>query len=339
MSRPRPRGPNDDYDVIVVGAGHNGLITAAYLARAGLSAVLVEARDSVGGTAASESFAGATVNICNCDHLTFRTTPVIEELGLAEHGLRYEDVDPPSHLMAWSDGTQWTAHHDLDENLESLGQVLPGEVDGYREYAKAAMPVVRLILEAASQQPSRVALTRLALRRHLAGIPTLLRVEQAQRGRRACAATSPTTRCTGTAAVVGPMVWGVSPELPGTGLGALGHAMRHVARVGRPVGGSGAMPEAVLAAYRAAGGKLLTGRQVTRIRCAGDDVRGVTLDDGTELDAPVVVSACDPHRTFLEWLVDPPPAAQSTIERWRQHRSRGRLRVEARRRAQRAAGA
>ena len=102
---PRPRGPNDDCDAIVVGAGHNGLITAAYLARAGLSVVLVEARDSVGGTAASEPFAGATVNICNCDHLTFRTTPVIEELRLADHGLRYDDVDPPSHLMAWSDGT------------------------------------------------------------------------------------------------------------------------------------------------------------------------------------------------------------------------------------------
>src|SRR5215218_8516890 len=152
MAHPRPRGPHDDCDAIVVGAGHNGLITAAYLAGAGLSVVLVEARNQVGGTAASEQFAGATVNICNCDHLTFRTTPVIEELDLVDHGLRYEDVDPPSHLMAWSDGTHWTAHHDLEANLDSLGQVLPGEVGGYRKYAKSAMPVVRLILEAASQQ-------------------------------------------------------------------------------------------------------------------------------------------------------------------------------------------
>ena len=174
MSDPRPRGPNDDCDAIVVGAGHNGLITAAYLARAGLSVVLIEARESVGGTAASESFAGATVNICNCDHLTFRTTPVIEELRLAEHGLRYDDVDPPSHLMAWSDGTHWTAQHDLEQNLDSLGSVLPGEVAGYREYAAVAMPVVRLILEAASLQPSRMGLTRLAVRRRLAGIPRLL---------------------------------------------------------------------------------------------------------------------------------------------------------------------
>src|SRR5918994_5630001 len=104
MPRTRQRGPNDDCDVIVVGAGHNGLISAAYLARAGLSVVLVEARASVGGTAASESFAGATVNICNCDHVTFRTTPVIEELDLGRFGLEYLDVDPGSHHLAWAGG-------------------------------------------------------------------------------------------------------------------------------------------------------------------------------------------------------------------------------------------
>ena len=93
--------------------------------------------------------------------------------------------------------------------------------------------------------------------------------------------------------------------------------MRHVTRVGRPVGGSGAMPEAVLAAFAAAGGTLLTGRKVTAIRCEADSVRGVTIDDTTDIDAPVVVSACDPHRTFLEWLTDPPPRAAGTIARWR----------------------
>ncbi len=316
MARPRPRRSADDHDAIVIGAGHNGLITAAYLARAGLSVILVEARDSVGGTAASEQFAGATVNICNCDHVTFRTTPVIDELGLAEHGLRYLDMQPSQHLMAWSDGTTWTAHHELDATLDSLGAVLPGEVDGYRRYVKAAMPAVRMIFEAASQRPSRTALTRLALARRFAGVPTLVRWSRRSAADVLRSYFTHDALC-GTAAVTGPMVWGVSPELAGTGLGALGHAIRHVGRVGRPVGGSGAMPEAVLGAYRAAGGALVTGRAVTGIRFESGTVLGVTLDDGTAVDAPVVVSACDPHRTFLEWLVDPPESAASTIERWR----------------------
>ena len=76
-----------DFDAVVIGAGHNGLVCAAYLARGGMRTLLVEARDTVGGTASSETFGGATVNICNCDHLTFRTTPVIDELGLTELGL------------------------------------------------------------------------------------------------------------------------------------------------------------------------------------------------------------------------------------------------------------
>ena len=97
-------------DAVVIGAGHNGLVTAAYLARAGMSTLLVEARDAVGGTAASERFAGATVNICNCDHLTFRTTPVMSELGLAEHGLAYLEVEPAQHNTTWTsaaDGLGW----------------------------------------------------------------------------------------------------------------------------------------------------------------------------------------------------------------------------------------
>src|SRR6187431_2703295 len=99
--RQQGAGTQNDFDAIVVGAGHNGLVTAAYLARAGLRTLLLEARSDVGGTAASEQFAGATVNICNCDHLTFRTTPVIEELGLADHGLRYLDVEPAQHNLTW----------------------------------------------------------------------------------------------------------------------------------------------------------------------------------------------------------------------------------------------
>src|SRR3954447_18180798 len=89
-----------EHDVIVVGAGHNGLVTAAYLARAGLRTLVLEARSIVGGTAASEPFAGARVNICNCDHTTFRTTPVMEDLQLADHGLRYLDMEPAATAMA-----------------------------------------------------------------------------------------------------------------------------------------------------------------------------------------------------------------------------------------------
>src|SRR5687768_17022283 len=112
--------PSDDYDAIVIGAGHNGLVCAAYLARGGLRTILLEARASVGGTASSETFAGATVNICNCDHITFRTTPIAEELRLADHGLQYLDVEPAQINMAWSGGPAWPQFKDVELTVEAL---------------------------------------------------------------------------------------------------------------------------------------------------------------------------------------------------------------------------
>ena len=79
---------------MIVGAGHNGLVAAAYLARAGVPVTVLEARDAVGGCASTVDALGARVNICNCDHVTVRSTPIVEELDLAAHGLRYLDLEP-----------------------------------------------------------------------------------------------------------------------------------------------------------------------------------------------------------------------------------------------------
>lgn len=121
----------------------------------------------------------------------------------------------------------------------------------------------------------------------------------------------------GPAMVEGPVVWGLSPETPGTGLAALTFAMRHVATVGRPVGGSGALPEALKQSFLQAGGLLRTGTRVVGIVCEGTSVRAVQTSDGATVTAPIVVSACDPHRTFVQWLKNPPARAESLVRRWR----------------------
>jgi phytoene dehydrogenase-like protein len=74
---------------------------------------------------------------------------------------------------------------------------------------------------------------------------------------------------------------------------------------------------ALCAAFEARGGVVRTGSPVGSILCEGERVRGVRLADGTELRAPIVVSACDPRRTFVEWLSNPPVSARSLVDRWR----------------------
>ena len=305
----------DDADVIVIGAGHNGLVTAAYLAQAGMNVLLLEARSSVGGTAASEAFGGATVNICNCDHLTFRTTPVIRELNLAAHGLGYLDVEPAQMNMTWDGSAAWPIFHDVDRTLDALQLLYPGEVEGYRQYLKATLPAVRLLIEAANDPPTLTGLGRKAVQNRLRGVGTLFRWS-----RRSAADImrgyfqSEALRAPGL--LVGPMVWGISPEFAGSGLGALTYALRHVATVGRPAGGSGAVPQALLSAFVSYGGTVRTGSQVTQIVCDNTGVRGVTLIDGTEIAAATVVSACDPQSTFVKWLSGAPAQAQDLVRRW-----------------------
>ena len=305
-----------DHRAIVIGAGHNGLICAAYLARAGLDVVLVEARRQVGGCASTVEALGARVNICNCDHGLFRTTPVMDELGLAAHGLRYLDVDPVQLSLLHHGGPAWPAFHDPERTLAALALTYPGEVDGYRRYLAAAMPVAELLVELANETPTPASVLRRVADRRGRGVNHLLRwsrrsVAEVLRGFfREEAVMAP-------AIVVGPAVWGLSPHTPGSGLGALTYAMKHVASVGRPAGGSGSVPDAVLAAFETAGGTLRTGTEVTAILCEGERVHGVQLGDGTHIEAPLVVSACDPRATFVTWLRNPPASAGPLVERWR----------------------
>jgi len=308
---------DSSYDAIVIGGGHNGLVTAAYLARAGWRVVVLEARDVVGGTAGTEWFGGARVNLCNCDHLTFRTTPVMDELGLADHGLSYLDIDPAQLQRTWDDDAVWAVFHDVERTLESLALVRPQAVAGYRRYCEQALPAARLVLEvAAAGPPSWRSMARVLARRAGRGAATVL-----SWSRRSAVDVLREFFDDGTviapAVTEGPVVWGLSPQLPGTGLGALTYALRHVARLGRPVGGSGAVPDALVAVIERGGGEVRLGTRATAIRCEGDRVRGVEIATGELLGAPVVVSAVDPQRTFVTWLKNPPAQMESVIRRWR----------------------
>jgi phytoene dehydrogenase-like protein len=308
--------PTPAADVIVVGGGHNGLICAAYLARAGIDTLLVEARPEVGGCASTVSDLGARFNICNCDHTLIRAMPIADELDLATHGLRYLEAGASALNLYHDDAEPWFSFHEIEAQLDSIGAAYPDQVDGYRRYLDDALPVARLVLDMARSRPGALALASRAARRRAEGAARLL-----DWSRRSLddvlAPYFDDWHLTMPLVTAGPTVWGVHPALPGTGLAALGYASRHLVRTGRPVGGSGALTDATRASFEAAGGRVRCGARVDRLVLVDGRVAGVRLTDGDELGAPMVVAACDPQRILVDWIDEVPAGARRLVDRWR----------------------
>ena len=290
-----------DADVIVVGGGHNGLVCAAYLARAGLDTLLVEARDSVGGCASTVSDLGARFNICNCDHTLVRAMPLMEELALADHGLSYLEAHPSFVGLSWHGADPWMIFPDSDRTIDSIAYTRPAEADGYRRYLKDALPVARLIVEMAKSQTTTPRMIGTVFENRARGLATLQRWSRAS----VCEIFSryfSDEALFMPAISTGPTVWGVSPESPGTGLAAALYALKHVVPTGRPEGGSGALTDALRRSFEAAGGQARCGLAVAGVISTGRVVTGVRLVDETELFAPRVVTACDPRLVGAEWV-------------------------------------
>jgi phytoene dehydrogenase-like protein len=306
-----------DVGVVIIGGGHNGLICGTYLAKAGLSVTILEARSELGGNAATETaLDGARFNICNCDHTMIRSTPIIEELHLEQHGLRYVDSHLSQVNVHWDGGPAWMLFHDLERTLDGLGHTYPTEVENYRRYIKEALPIARTVLDVANAAPTPGSISRRVVKRPK-GAVNILRWSKRSVGD-VMRSFFHTEALRAPAITTGPVVWGLSPEFGGTGLGAMTYALRHAVLSGRPVGGSGALPDALEKAFLAAGGDIRCSTRVDQILCEGDHVIGVRTTSGDEIRASIVVCAADPRAALVEWLSGAPSQAASLVTRYRE---------------------
>lgn len=310
---------NDDIavDAVVVGGGHNGLIAAAYLARAGVETLLVEARDHVGGCASTVTDLGARFNICNCDHTMIRGLPIIDDLELARHGLRYLESEFSSIHSTYSGDDTWVFRHQVDEHLDTMARTHPEWVKPYQRYLADAIPVAKLVIEMARSTPS--------------GSHFLQRLTSMKgRGARRLLAWSQKSaidvyqayfddwRSWMPAVVTGPTVWGVHPATPGTGLAGALYATKHLIRTARPEGGSGALTDAIEQSFIAAGGRTITASRVTKLVTKHQRVHGVQLADGRVITAPHVLVSSDPQQIFTQWLDGSAVTNSPKVEQWQQ---------------------
>ena len=299
-----------DADVVVVGAGHNGLVCAAYLARSGVDTMVLEAREDVGGCASTVSDLGARFNICSCDHTLVRAMPFMDDLDLEAHGLRYLESDPATVYMGFDDAAPWLFFNDSERTIESIARHRPSQAKAYRRYLADARPVAELTLEMGLGAATTPRMLARILARRARGGARLLRWSHASALDVLKHYFDDETLITA-AISNGPSVWGAPPDGPGTGLAGSLFAMRHMVKTGRPVGGSGALTDALAASFMAAGGRLTCGTAVAGLLGDGSTVQGVRLVDGNEISAAAVVVACDPDLAATEWLPLPAPRRRS----------------------------
>lgn len=316
------------YDAIVIGAGHNALVTAAYLAKGGLRTLVLERRDRVGGVAdTSELVPG--VRVPTLVQTVGRLRPsVARELGLRKHGLSL--VAPEVRVFAPSpDGSAVTLWTDVARTAEGLRARSARDADAYPEFDRLVRSLGRFLAEVAAATPPDIrtpglgdALAGLQLGRRYRGLGTadartILRVF-------AMAVADFVAESFETDALRAAIAWrgvrntSLGPWSAGSTLNLLvDGAGNDGGAAGETVfarGGPGALAEALASAARSFGAEIRTGAEVVAIRSSDGRATGVALASGEEIDAPVVVSGADPKRT-LNGLVD--PVALGPTMRWR----------------------
>jgi phytoene dehydrogenase-like protein len=305
-------------DVIVVGGGHNSLVAACYLAQAGLDVTVIERRDRAGGLASElEFFPGYTAAITNSPG-SFQPL-IVHELDLEGHGLSFARPDP-SLVFPFDEERAFVAWRDTDRVFAQLEAVSPRDAIAYGQFflrLEGFASRLRLSLFE-PPPPLRTIVADLTtedddlLHNLLFGsVQDLL--EQTFESDEVRALIGSTAAAAGLASpgssgsLMQLLLRPLSMKAGDVGSGARpgGHDPRGVplrGSTGLPIGGMGAIPNALVRCLESFGGTVRTGAEVDRILCRGDVAYGVALADGEILEADLILSGINIQTTFFDLL-------------------------------------
>ncbi|WP_420453907.1 phytoene desaturase family protein [Rubrivirga sp.] len=278
-----------DYDLIVVGAGHNALISAAYAAKAGYRVGVFERRSVVGGAVSTvEHVPGYQFDLGGSAHILIRLTPIIDELSLYDYGLEYLELDP-LFFAPYEDQTSVFIYRDVDQTCEGLDRQFPGEGERYRTFVDTWAPFSKTVRDVFLSSPSPFELGKKFVFGSSADVDwqSALSVIMRPYG-------EVVDQFFSEEKVKTPLVWmaAQSGPPPTETLSApflLWHPLYHESGVARPRGGSGGLTKALAAMIRAHGGDVLTSSPVDRVVVRGSRVVGVETG-GEVITARAVLS-------------------------------------------------
>ncbi len=297
----------------MVGAGHNGLTAASYLARAGLSVLVLERRDIVGGCCVTEEIAPGC-RVSTTSYIASMLRPeVISDLRLRDHGLRMVPCDPAiqvpfpdGHVVPW-----WT---DRERAKAEFKKISSKDADTFVQVDDRLRKLARYLQPFFMEPPPEIDT------KSVRGWTDLLRVGKKFRGISSDEISQLISFLTGSLGefldhnyesekiktmFLANNVYGKhgGPYQPGTAIGLLFHLLsggEHELQgfSGHVMGGMGAITQALAESGRKLGVEIHTSSPVAHIDVRDGRARGVVLEDGTEIRARVVLSNADPKRTF-----------------------------------------
>ena len=301
------------YDAIVIGAGHNGLTAAAYLARAGRKVLVLERRERVGGAAMTEEvFPGFRFSVFSYVVSLLRPE-IIRELELPRHGLHILPLE--STITPLENGDYLGQWNDHDQNRRELARHSLRDAEAYDEFGLMLHQMARAIkplLALAPPNPTSISFSELMGMKQLADhfrslgpgrfpmLHKLLTMSSADFLDEwfETEALKATKSASG---IIGTML---GPRSPGTAYVLLHHYMGELDGVfrawGFAKGGNGSVSAAIAGAARAAGAEIRTSAPVSQVLVKRGRAIGVVLENGDEIRAKLVVSGADPRRTFMQ---------------------------------------
>jgi phytoene dehydrogenase-like protein len=330
------------YDAIVVGAGHNGLTTAAFLAKAGLDVVCVEKNDYIGGAAVSRELYKDWM-YSNCSYVCSLLRPEIyRSLELHRYGLQVTPYGGSVQFL--QNGDYFGSYHDDEAAYRERARFSRHDADSYERYSADTMRQCRFIRDTLLRTPpDPTSFKRKDIRELLAIGAKFMemgedRMYETIRFWTMSVAeyldeyfeTDAIKTAFSGSGIIGTAL-GV--HSPGTAYVLLHHYMvdvdGNVGTWGVARGGMGAVSKSIAGAFQAYGGELRTESGVDKIMVRNGKTTGVALEDGTEINARIVVSAMDVKRTFLNCMdkSDLPEAFHQRVENFKIRGSSGKVNI------------